>query len=973
MAGQVLRFALVGAVNTVTYYALYLTLRLVLPYLLAHAAAFVLSMTASFFLNCWYTYRTQPTWRKFLLFPLGNLTNFAVTTAGVYLLVDLLGTDERIAPLMAAGMAIPATFVVSRAVLHGSGPGRPAARWAPRLRRWRPGDRALAAALTALAFCVAGMVRRTYPFGPASRSVNDLGTQFVPQHAHLSDLLHGRAHGDLLLNWQSGFGVPYLPDFVTYLGNPLSLLAATFPRDRVDLAVFVITAMKLAAAAAAMTWYLSTLRRGPGWLAGALGAAYGLCGWAIDDGAYVPMWLDGLVAFPMLCLVAEWCRGRCRAALAVLVVAFLWTANFYTAYMATLGAGLVLVARVLADPDPAWRAKLVTLVRYAGTVLLGVALTAPLLVPTILAARAAQPSPPGHFTPLAPDRFLSRLLPLTEGVGRSPGLYVGTATLLLALTLPLSRSVPIRARAAWTLLAVLLTASLEWAPTHRMWHGFDTPNGSGFRQAFLVCGVLVILGWLVLAHRAPGPRSLAGGLAGLALLAAVSRGSPFLSTVSVPVLAGSAAATATALLVLRYSGGAGARIRPGFAPAAVTVLVATVLGESTWTAVTVDRERAERLAASPAWGAEHGALRAAATAAADWPNRRTDPGSALTANDPLLIGGEGAAYYSSLMPAAVTRTLTRLGFGWSGYGRAVQSLDNPVTDAIFSVGARLTRPDAPVVAGRPVPPLVTVRPPGQPPGGQGSPFERQEALLGTRVYDVPALGSSGTGGVAVATTPGPAHDAGSVLRLSGSCRPGAEVFVLAPRRKGQARLAGSGPWQQLLARTARPGTAHSARMLRLGRAGPDGSFGIELAPATSGPLPPSAVRCLDERRLAAAVAALTASGATTVRATGHRIDADLPAGSHGTAVVAVVRVDGWRCRRDQGAWVRPAGWGGLIAVPLDRPTAHVACRYRPPGLRPGLAVGAAAAATLAGAALAAAARRGRSAGRRAIGPAAEQA
>lgn len=118
-AWQVLRFGLVGVVNTGTYYGLYLLLGLWLPYVAAHVAAFALSMVGSFFLTSYVTYRTRPTWKKFLLFPLTNAANFVITTVGVYVLVDLLGADRRYAPLLAAAAAIPVTFVLSRTIMLG--------------------------------------------------------------------------------------------------------------------------------------------------------------------------------------------------------------------------------------------------------------------------------------------------------------------------------------------------------------------------------------------------------------------------------------------------------------------------------------------------------------------------------------------------------------------------------------------------------------------------------------------------------------------------------------------------------------------------------------------------------------------------------------------------------------------------------------------------------------------------------------
>ncbi|MEV6839130.1 GtrA family protein [Streptomyces sp. NPDC051133] len=117
MKRQIATFAVVGVINTATYYCLYLLLLTWLPYLAAHVLAFSLSMVGSFFLNARFTYRTRPTWRKFLLFPLTNVTNFLITTAGVYVIVDVLHAGSRFAPLLASAAAIPVTFVVSRWVM----------------------------------------------------------------------------------------------------------------------------------------------------------------------------------------------------------------------------------------------------------------------------------------------------------------------------------------------------------------------------------------------------------------------------------------------------------------------------------------------------------------------------------------------------------------------------------------------------------------------------------------------------------------------------------------------------------------------------------------------------------------------------------------------------------------------------------------------------------------------------------------
>ncbi|MCT4352708.1 GtrA family protein [Streptomyces sp. Je 1-79] len=119
--GQIVRFGLVGAINTGTFYGCYLLLHPWMPYFAAYSIAFVLSMVGSFFLNTYFTYRTRPTWKKFALFPLTNVTNYLVQSVGLYALVTWAGMDDRIAPLVAAVVAIPFTYLLSKKILVPGG------------------------------------------------------------------------------------------------------------------------------------------------------------------------------------------------------------------------------------------------------------------------------------------------------------------------------------------------------------------------------------------------------------------------------------------------------------------------------------------------------------------------------------------------------------------------------------------------------------------------------------------------------------------------------------------------------------------------------------------------------------------------------------------------------------------------------------------------------------------------------------
>ncbi|MER7835783.1 YfhO family protein [Streptomyces sp. NPDC096040] len=809
----------------------------------------------------------------------------------------------------------------------------------------------LAALLTTVAFCAADVVARSYPFGSHTRSVNDLGNQYVPFHAHLWDLLHGRADGGIVFNWQSGYGSSFLPDIGTYVSSPFALLVGVFPRDEIDLAVYVITVLKTATAGAAMAWLLLSLRRGRWWAAGILGASYALCGWSLALASFNPMWLDGLIALPLLCLVGEWAMAGRRPLLSVLIVAVAWTANFYTAYMATLGAALVLLLRLVLAELP-WRRALAVAGRAAVVVGLGIGLAAPLVIVVYSGTKHAYPGREGHFAPVGADDLFARLLPTTYSYS-SPALYVGITALVLALALPFHRKVPARVRAGWTVLVLAVGLSLQWAPTSLAWHAFAAPNGSSYRQAFVFCALLVIAAWHALAYGLPDRRALGAATVLLVLIAAVAGRSTLTQkhshhTWPVVLLAVAGALGGLALL----SRGDG---RPALAGVAAVLLIGAQFGEAAATSAVADHMRLNQMDDYAPWG-DRQQREADAVAQADaWPKYRTEPGRNQTvANDPMMVGGQGSQYYSSLTSDVLSRTLTALGDGWTSRGRSLQSLDNPVTDAVFSVGARVHNPPDPhqkwlpqgggpvTVTREDVPPLVTVRPAASrttPAAFGPSPYRNQELLLGTRVYTLPRTTLSG-------------ERKGDEVRgllvdgaqtLTARCRAGSEAFLWAPQYSGTAQLAGGG--EQQLYRSDAEGTKIAA-MQPLGTVRASGQVRIDLLPNRLSRVPAQgAVGCLDTAKLRSAVQQLKSTGATEVTVSDGTLHARLPAGSRGTAVVAAPRIAGWRCSAG-GDEVAASEFHGLIAVPLHGSATSLTCTFHPPGLRLGTAVGGASLLTL---------------------------
>ncbi|MER5733159.1 YfhO family protein [Streptomyces sp. NPDC002138] len=840
-------------------------------------------------------------------------------------------------------------------VLPGAAAPRVRSGLRPRTERSRahPGRRAgaLAALVSALmsmaAYCAGLALHGTYPFGPAPRADNDLRHQYVPFHTHLWDLQHGTAPGDLLYNWQSGYGVGFLGDFFTYLANPFSWLVGLFPRDQSEFPVFLVSLFSIGLAAAVMTVFLGRLRPGSPWLRALLSVGYAVCGWNIAEGAIVPMWMWGLVALPLLGIAADWCLAGRRPVLGSLLVALCWYANFYTAAMATLAAALVLALRLLtAETDR--RTRLRILGRSAAMTATGMLLAAPAILVCALANAQAQPTDKYVVSVATPARtYLAMFLPGSLASPSAPNVFTGSLVLLLVLALPFQSRVPVRERVAWSVLITATALSFVLTPTAKLWQGLALPHGAPFRESFVLSGFLAMAAWVCLA-RMPRPRALLGGAALLALLVALTYDAqPVGDHALTGTLLGGAAVTA---LLLFYARG----LRRPARGAVVALLAVTVLAGATYSVygLTDLLDPAKR---GPARAQTMTQLalntRRALGPYDDWPASRTDPGPGVfvTNNDAMLLGTQGGSYYSSYITKETAGALAGLGLGEAMGGRHLWPSRDPVLQALLGIGTTLDviGTDGVRVRGTPALPLVTVRPPGSD-QAYGAPADsvwaRRQAALGARVYTVPALSARAPGrGLRLspdAADPGAVGGSAAVggpvpgNTFTARCTPGARAFLYAPALRADVAAADG-----LSEGFYGDPPLRVAPLKELGTVPADGRFTFTVHTGEDGQsLPADALGCLDVPAFEQAVRTLRETGGATVETGGHSLTARLPKGSTGTAVVATTTPPGWTCSVDGGPARPPVAYQGLLGVPLGKGGAsRIACSYLPPGLTAGLA------------------------------------
>ncbi len=116
--GEFLRFLLVGAVNTVSSYLLYLLLLAFFPYLIAYTLAYCIGIVISYFLNVRFVFRRQVSLASFLAFPVVYLIQYCLGALILWLLVDSAGIAPEFAMAGVIAITVPITFLTSRFVLR---------------------------------------------------------------------------------------------------------------------------------------------------------------------------------------------------------------------------------------------------------------------------------------------------------------------------------------------------------------------------------------------------------------------------------------------------------------------------------------------------------------------------------------------------------------------------------------------------------------------------------------------------------------------------------------------------------------------------------------------------------------------------------------------------------------------------------------------------------------------------------------
>ena len=336
-----------------------------------------------------------------------------------------------------------------------------------------------------VALAAAGHV---YPFGDNSFLANDLKYQYIDFFAWFRRVLLGEAN--LRYSFSQGLGMNTWGLYSYYLASPFNLLCVLFPADKLTLFVFAITALKLGCIHISSAWYVQKrfdLSKPAAFL---LSLSFTFCSWTISN-LRNPLWIDCLILLPICaygCYELVRKQRMIRLVIATaLNVMFCW----YTAYISILFLCIFVLVEFIdyvAEEGFSWKLMLDRALRFAGGIALGLLLSAWTFLPTILAM--AKGGPVLTLGPLLKTGLKSLIrgfLPCMWVNNEStPQFYCGIIMMLLAVSLLVNRTVPIKTRIATLVVTIILVASSVLSPLEYVWCGMRVPNGFYSRTAFML-------------------------------------------------------------------------------------------------------------------------------------------------------------------------------------------------------------------------------------------------------------------------------------------------------------------------------------------------------------------------------------------------------------------------------------------------------------------------------------------------------
>jgi putative flippase GtrA len=118
---DIARFLMSGGFNTALTYGMYLGLLTVLSYQVSYTISYVSGIVMAYVLNRFFVFKSHQGLKSALMMPLIYLVQYSLSLLILWLWVEKLQLDSRLAPLAAIVLTLPITFALSKIAFQTKG------------------------------------------------------------------------------------------------------------------------------------------------------------------------------------------------------------------------------------------------------------------------------------------------------------------------------------------------------------------------------------------------------------------------------------------------------------------------------------------------------------------------------------------------------------------------------------------------------------------------------------------------------------------------------------------------------------------------------------------------------------------------------------------------------------------------------------------------------------------------------------
>ncbi len=380
------------------------------------------------------------------------------------------------------------------------------AAWAKRRERFmrtvqRPGFTyllcfILPAGIMYLAYALFGV----HPYGEGSVLVLDLNGQYVYYYEMFRDAVLGR--GSLIYSWSRNLSGNLFGIFAYYLASPFMILVVLFPRTAMCGAIETIQLLKIGSASLSFAYFLrKTADRKPRRTSVVIfSIMYSLMSYMVVQ-LMDPMWLDGLIYLPLICLGVRRLIREGKVLPYVIPLTLMFIAHFYIGYMVGFFTFCYFIYTYFGEDGRIVPEKPISsLFKFAGGTITAILTASWVLLPVYNALKLGKLefSEPNWSMATQFDflTFLTKLFPMSydtvypEGL---PMIYCGTAVLLLLPLYFMNRKISVKRKVSSGILAFVMVVFMYIKPVDIVWHGFQVPNWLPYRYSFAFSFLLIVM------------------------------------------------------------------------------------------------------------------------------------------------------------------------------------------------------------------------------------------------------------------------------------------------------------------------------------------------------------------------------------------------------------------------------------------------------------------------------------------------